>query len=75
MRAGYVGRPARPAVGGTIAFLSNRTNSAFKIFTMGATGGTATQRSTGAGNDTKPVRAPKGNLIAFTSTRDGNDEI
>jgi dipeptidyl aminopeptidase/acylaminoacyl peptidase len=69
------GAPAWSPDGATIAFHSNRTGGLFKVFTMGATGGTATQRSTGAGNDTSPAWSPKGDLIAFTSTRDANDEI
>jgi dipeptidyl aminopeptidase/acylaminoacyl peptidase len=69
------GGPAWSPDGATIAFHSNRTGGLFTIFTMGATGGSATQRSTGAGNDTSPAWSPKGDLIAFTSTRDANDEI
>ena len=65
--------PRRPY--GDIAFASDRNgDGVFDIFTVFAEGADTEQRTDSPGDDTWPSWSPDGQQIAFTSSRDGNDE-
>ena len=64
-----------PALPGLIAFESNREGSPQLYVSSDPVGGTAIRLMTSVGVDTQPDWSPSGNRIAFTSSRDGNNEI
>ena len=45
------------------------------IFTVPVTGGRATQVTSHASYDTRPVWSPKGDKLAFASNREGNFDV
>ena len=57
----------------TIAFSSNREDSQFEIYTMGATGGAAPPADHLCGDDINPSWSAQ--RIAFQSNRDDTDEL
>ncbi len=68
------GAPQFSPDGSQIAFHSNRDGD-FEIYTMGATGGTATKRTSNAADDRNPAWAPSGTQISFQSDRDGFQRV
>lgn len=68
------GAPAFSPDGSQIAFHSNRDGN-FEIYTMGATGGTATRRTNNSFDDRNPSYSPNGSQITFQSTRDAATRI
>ncbi len=68
------GGPEWSPDGSLIAFHSNRDGD-FEIFTVAATGGAATRRTTNTVDDRNPRWAPSGSHIVFESDRDGSSQI
>ncbi|UCE26276.1 MAG: PD40 domain-containing protein [Candidatus Coatesbacteria bacterium] len=66
--------PAWSPDGTTLAFSSIRSGN-FDIWTIPATGGTATQITTDPAYDVGPTWSPDGTTLAFDSDRSGNHDI
>lgn len=68
------GRPVYSPDGSKIAFHTNRDGN-YEIYTMSATGGSATRRTTDTSADRDPEFSPDGAQIAFRSNRETGDRI
>ena len=68
-----------PREWGDIVFASDRADpedgSGFDLYTMYDQGGGTVQRTSAPGDDTWPQWSREGTAIAFTSNRDGDEEI